>query len=89
MMTKLFCGFVLFCGIGLAAQRGEEMLWANGAPGSEGETAPEVFQPSENPKLPKRFTVVHYPSIYVFLPPKEGQRSGGGDRAGAAAIRNS
>lgn len=55
-----------------AIDRGQEIrLWPNGAPGSEGETAPEVFQASENPKLPKRFTVVHYPSIYVFLPPKE------------------
>ena len=72
MMTKLFCGFVLFCGIGLAVQRGEEIrLWANGAPGSEGVTAAEVFQASDNPKLPKRFTVVHYPSIYVFLPPPD------------------
>ncbi len=72
MMTKLFCGFVLFCGIGLAVQRGEEIrLWANGAPGSEGVTAAEVFEASDNPKLPKRFTVVHYPSIYVFLPPPD------------------
>src|SRR5690349_21407970 len=55
-----------------AIDRGQEIrLWPNGAPGSEGETAPEVFQASDNPKLPKRFTVVHYPSIYVFLPPKE------------------
>jgi acetyl esterase/lipase len=50
-------------------ERGQEIrLWANGAPGSEGETAPEVFQASDNPRLPKRFTVVHYPSIYAFLP---------------------
>ena len=55
-----------------AIDRGDEIrLWPNGAPGSEGEKAPEVFQASENPKLPKKFTVVHYPSIYVFLPPKE------------------
>ena len=55
-----------------AIDRGDEIrLWPNGAPGSEGEKAPEVFQASDNPKLPKKFTVVHYPSIYVFLPPKE------------------
>ena len=54
----------------LAAERGEEIrLWANGAPGSEGETAAEVFK--GDAKLPSNFTVVHYPSIYVFLPPKE------------------
>ncbi len=53
-------------------QRGQEMkLWPNGAPGSEGETAPEVFQPSPNSKLPKNFSVVHYPSIYAFFPPKD------------------
>lgn len=54
------------------AERGEEIrLWPNGAPGSEKETAPEVFAASDNPKLPKQFTVVHYPSVYAFLPPKE------------------
>ncbi|MDQ6706902.1 MAG: alpha/beta hydrolase, partial [Acidobacteriota bacterium] len=58
-----------------AAERGEEIrLWPNGAPGSEGITAPEVSKPSANPKygkLPGNFTVAHYPSIYVFLPAKE------------------
>ncbi|MGA2272288.1 MAG: alpha/beta hydrolase [Bryobacteraceae bacterium] len=54
----------------LAAERGEEIrLWPNGAPGSEGETAAEVFQ--GDARLPSNFTVVHYPSIYVFLPPKD------------------
>src|SRR5580692_13144487 len=56
----------------IQADRGEEIkLWTNGAPGFESETASEVFKPSDNPKLPKNFKVVHYPSIYVFLPPKE------------------
>jgi endo-1,4-beta-xylanase len=58
-----------------AAERGEEIkLWPGGAPGSEGITAEEVSKPSVNPaygKLPGQFTVSHYPSIYVFLPPKE------------------
>src|SRR5436309_15043008 len=72
MIYRLTCGFVLLSGLTLAVERGEEIrLWPNGAPGSEGETAPEVSQPSSNPKLPKRFTVVHYPSIYVFLPAKQ------------------
>ncbi|MEO7145203.1 MAG: alpha/beta hydrolase [Bryobacteraceae bacterium] len=71
MTRRLICGVLLFSVAALAVDRGEEIrLWTNGAPGSEGETAPEVFQASDNPKLPKRFTVVHYPSIYVFLPPK-------------------
>ena len=59
----------------LCAERGEEIkLWPGGAPGSEGITAPEVSKPSvapQNSKLPGNFTVTHYPSIYVFLPPKE------------------
>ena len=72
MRLKLTCGFILLSGLALGIERGEEMrLWPHDAPGSEGEKAPEVSQPSDNPKLPKRFTVVHYPSIYVFLPPRE------------------
>ncbi len=72
MVTRLICGLVLLAGLALAVERGEEIrLWAKGAPGSEGETASEVFQAGANPKLPARFTVVHYPSIYVFLPQKE------------------
>lgn len=72
MTSKLICLSVFLAGFALAVERGKELrLWPNGAPGSEGEKATEVSQPSENPKLPKRFTVVHYPSIYVFLPPKE------------------
>jgi endo-1,4-beta-xylanase len=63
---------VLLCGAVLAAERGEEIkLWPGGAPGSEGETAAEVFEAGANPRLPTRFTVVHYPSIYAFLPEKE------------------
>ncbi len=72
MTLKLVCGFVLISGLAFAVEHGEELkLWPGGAPGSEGETAAEVSQASDNPKLPKRFTVVHYPSIYAFLPPKE------------------
>jgi endo-1,4-beta-xylanase len=75
MTTKLFCGFVLLSGLAFALERGQELkLWANGAPGSEGVTDQEVSKPSTNPtygNLPGNFTVVHYPSIYVFLPPKE------------------
>ncbi len=54
------------------AERGEEiLLWRNGAPGSEGVSAPEVSKLSTNPKYPlaSDFSVTHYPSIYVFLPP--------------------
>ncbi len=66
---------ILLASIACAAERGEEIrLWPNGAPGSEGITAAEVSKPSVNAKYkswPGNFTVTHYPSIYVFLPPKE------------------
>ncbi|MGH9632381.1 MAG: alpha/beta hydrolase, partial [Bryobacteraceae bacterium] len=59
----------------VSAERGEEIrLWTNGAPGSEGVTAREVSKPSVNPRyknLPGNFTVTHYPSVYVLLPPNE------------------
>src|SRR5256885_12684863 len=62
MVSRIICGFVLACGLALASERGEEVrLWPDGAPGAE--SAPEVSEASGNPKLPKRFTVVHYPSI--------------------------
>src|SRR5581483_9705695 len=71
MKSRLPAVCFLVCAAAFAAERGEEIrLWPNGAPGSEGETAPEVFEAGANPKLPKRFTVVHYPSVYVFLPAK-------------------
>jgi endo-1,4-beta-xylanase len=72
VFSRLVGCAVLMSGIAYTAERGEEIrLWPGGAPGSEGVTASEVFKASENSKLPKNFTVVHYPSIYVFLPPKE------------------
>jgi acetyl esterase/lipase len=72
MVARLICSLVLLGSWAFAMERGEEIrLWPHGAPGSEGETASEVFQPGDNARLPKQFTVVHYPSIYVFLPPKE------------------
>lgn len=77
--SKAFYGGLLSAGMlaatALASGRGEEIkLWPGGAPGSQGITAAEVSKPSTNPKyagLPANFTVTHYPSIYVFLPPKE------------------
>ncbi len=75
MKLKLTVTAVLFAVLLSAAERGEEIrLWAKGAPGSEGITAAEVSTPSRAAKYskwPGNFTVTHYPSIYVFLPPKE------------------
>lgn len=71
-----------FAALAFSADRGQEIkLWPNGAPGSEGITGEEVSKPAANPKyegLPGNFTVTHYPSIYVFLPPRE--------KAGGAAM---
>ncbi len=71
LTVAAFFSAALLCG----AERGEEIrLWAQGAPGSEGITAAEVSTPSRAAKYskwPGNFTVTHYPSIYVFLPPKE------------------
>jgi len=67
---KLVSTLLFLPALAIAVERGEEIkLWPNGAPGSEGVTDKEVFTPSDNPKLPKNFKVVHYPSIYAFLPP--------------------
>ena len=73
-MTRTLSLFLAFGALALAAGHEEIRLWPNGAPGSEGITAQEVSEPSTPPKyqgLPARFTVTHYPSVYVFLPPKE------------------
>src|SRR4051794_31305119 len=74
---RLSAALVLLAAAPLAfpVEPGEEIrLWPKDAPGSEGVTAQEVSKPSVSPKyakLPGTFTETHYPSIYVFLPPKE------------------
>src|ERR1041385_684226 len=77
MTKKLIYVLLTFAATTFAAERGEEIkLWPNGAPGSEGITAQEVSKPSVNAKyakLPGDISVSHYPSIYVFLPPKAQQ----------------
>jgi acetyl esterase/lipase len=44
-------------------------LWPNGAPGSEGKTAPETVRIS--PEGDHVVASVHHPSVTVYLPPKE------------------
>ncbi|HXU81655.1 MAG TPA: alpha/beta hydrolase [Polyangia bacterium] len=46
----------------------EILLWPGGAPGSEGQTAPEVVTVTDGVR---RITAVHKPSIAVYLPAKE------------------
>lgn len=72
MISRFLAATLLVPALALAIDRGDEIrLWPNGVPGASSETAQDVFEASSNPKLPKRFTVVHSPSIYVFLPKKE------------------
>lgn len=47
------------------------LLWPNGAPGSEGVTARENYSPPTARSPHGHLSPVHYPSIFVFLPPKE------------------
>ncbi len=46
----------------------EIKLWPNGAPGSEGQTSPETWNPSTDGF--HRVTNINDPSMFVFLPPK-------------------
>jgi acetyl esterase/lipase len=71
-MTAKLTSLVLLAALAAAAAefREEIKLWANGAPGAVA-GAKEVFEPGADARLPKRFTVTHDPSIYVFLPPPD------------------
>jgi acetyl esterase/lipase len=72
MFRTILCCSFLWANLAVAAESvpvGQEIpLWQNGAPNAE--AAPDVSDPSADSKLPKRFTVVNHPSLYVFLPPK-------------------
>lgn len=75
MSMKTLSGLLVCAALAFGQQRGEEIkLWPGGAPGSEGIAAQEVSTPAKNPRyagLAGNYTVTHYPSVYVFLPPKE------------------
>jgi len=49
----------------------EILLWPNGAPGSEGVTAQEIYSPPTARSPHGHLAPVHYPSIFVFPTPKE------------------
>ncbi len=49
----------------------EVPLWPNGAPGSENITAAEHYSPPTARSPHGHLSPVHYPSVFVFLPPKE------------------
>src|ERR1017187_2835022 len=70
---RAICVFLslLFSGMAIAADHPEVPLWANGAPGSEGKTAKEVYEPPNREHGYLKVTSVHNPSLTVFLPPIE------------------
>jgi acetyl esterase/lipase len=68
---------VVFTTVGTASEPQEVRLWPNGAPGSEGKSAPETLV--IRPDGMRRVATVHNPSITLYLPSKA-------SATGAAAI---
>jgi acetyl esterase/lipase len=71
MHRHLFAGFMLILAATTVARSQEPQvipLWPNGAPGSEGQTAPEVVTNTDGTQ---RVSSIHNPSIMVFLPKPE------------------
>ena len=65
----LAAGVALAGSTALSSLQPEEIpLWRNGAPGSEGKTAPEVISETDGVR---RVSSIHHPSITVHLPPLE------------------
>jgi acetyl esterase/lipase len=69
MPTLLLALLLGFADDSIRFSEPEIHLWPNGAPGSEGRTAAETWNPSTDGF--HRVTNIHNPSITVFLPPKE------------------
>src|SRR5258707_7673468 len=63
--------------LALAAEPQVILLWPNGAPGSEGQTAPESVR--TNPSGEHSVATIHKPSITAYLPEK-------GKATGAAVV---
>ena len=69
-VTAALVALALFTSIAAwAAEPQVIQLWPNGAPGSEGKTAPETVRIS--PEGDHVVSSVHHPSLTVYLPPKE------------------
>jgi len=75
-MRAALIGFVL-CSVAPAAEPTVVFLWPNGAPGSEGKTAPEAVRTT--PEGEHIISSVHRPSVTVYLPSK-------GTATGAAVV---
>jgi acetyl esterase/lipase len=70
MRSTLFIGSLLLApAVAVAAEAPEEIpLWSQAAPGSEGQTAPEVVTVTDGIR---RITGVHKPTLAVYLPAKD------------------
>src|SRR5262249_17539223 len=64
----LLVAAMLFATAAVAAEPEEILLWPNGAPGSEGQTAPEKITETGGVR---RVSSIHRPSITAHLPSKE------------------
>lgn len=71
-MFRIVAAVALLAAPLFALERGEEVhLWPNGAPGSEGQTSPEVVQGPDQVKDFKRISNINNPSLMIYLPSKE------------------
>jgi acetyl esterase/lipase len=68
MLIAMASTFLLGAAAPVAPAAEEILLWPGGAPGSEGQTAPEVVTVTDGVR---RISVVHKPSVAVYLPSKE------------------
>jgi acetyl esterase/lipase len=66
---RLAWAFLLTFSLGMAAEPSIIFLWPNGAPGSEGKTAPEAVRTT--PQGEHVVSSIHRPSITIYLPSKE------------------
>jgi acetyl esterase/lipase len=63
---------LLFSAARLSAAEPEViLLWPNGAPGSEGQTAPEKIEPPKTGQAYIKVSSIHKPSITTYLPAKD------------------
>ena len=69
MKTMLLLSFLAPLAIFAAQTPTQIPLWPNGAPGSEGKTAPEVVTKSASGEI--SVWSIHNPSLTPYLPPKE------------------
>src|SRR4051794_16520438 len=63
----LACVALVFAQVAAAAEPQAILLWPNGAPGSEGKTAEEVIERTNNGE--RILTGIHKPSLTPYLPP--------------------